>query len=138
MPLCRSTLPCGHGANNASGRSPAASSPPHRAPSGSPWWLQFSEEESSGAWPCSSSRTPPPWSCPSSDPLRYGAFSRTGPWRRSSAHAATWRGAVALSPLGGSSVCAIAHVLPLGFGQRGSRPHEGSNLRQHNKRRRPV
>ena len=32
-------------------------------------------------------------------------------------------------PLGGSSVCAIAHVLPPGFGQRGSRPHERSNLR---------
>ena len=38
--------------------------------------------------------TPRPW--PSSVTLRNGAKTRPGPWRRSSAHAATWSGAVAL------------------------------------------
>ena len=47
---------------------------PRRAPSGRSRWLQLSGGESSGAWPCSSSRSPRPWSCPCSDPLRCGAF----------------------------------------------------------------
>ena len=38
--------------------------------------------------------TPCPWL--SSVPVRNGAYSLPGPLRRSSAHAATWSGAVAL------------------------------------------
>ena len=62
--------------------------------------LFFEAEElrlgASGSSPCSSARAPTPRPWPSSVSLRNGAKTRPKPWRRSSAHAATWSGAVAL------------------------------------------
>ena len=72
----------------------------------------------------SASRTPPPWSCPSSDPLWCAAFSRTGPRRRLAVHGA--RTGVAPSASWRVQRVRHAHVLLRSFGQRGSRrPHEG-------------
>ena len=49
-----------------------------------------------GTWPCSASRAPTPRPWLSSGPVgRSGATLQPGPWRRTSAHAATWSGAVA-------------------------------------------
>ena len=51
---------------------------------------------------------PLPRPLPSSGAVRYGAWTRQGPWRPSSAHVATWNGGVAPSS-GGHCLCRRLH-----------------------------
>ena len=94
--ICSTVCPC----TGSYGLTPARRS--GRAPPGS----SSKDNSKSSGWrggvsqivaPCSSSRSPPPRSCPSSDLVRCGASSQTGPWRRSAVHTA--RTGVTVAPV---------------------------------------
>ena len=88
--VCRCTWSCGRGSAKATGRSPPGSSSNN--------WKSFGWGGGSpGSSTRSSSRFLPPRSCPSSDLVRCGASSITGPSRRLAVHAARAGVTVALA-----------------------------------------
>ena len=105
--VCRWTCSCGLTSVSRSGPG-ARRQAHHRRPWQRTLCLPPGEGDASGTWPCSASRDLPPWPWPSSV-LLSGATSRPGPQRRTSAHTATWSGAVALCVAGQHSSRAARH-----------------------------
>ena len=95
----RRTRSCGLTSEIQSGREPLAAGTSSTSMA-STLCLPPVEEDASRTSPCSASQDPPPRPWPFSVLLRCGATSWPGPERRTSAHAATWSGAVALCVAG--------------------------------------